>query len=123
MRKTDFVVTLFHGKNNPNEMTVAFVMGLNAIKQGHSATVILMVTGVELGQPGAMRGVDIGAPFPEVGGVLEEFLEKGGQVCICRACMIHNGFTAEQMDPRFVLIDAPDVVTLLMNAKGSLQIA
>ena len=61
MRKTDFVVTLFHGKNNPNEMTVAFVMGLNAIKQGHSATVILMVTGVELGQPGAMRGVDIGA--------------------------------------------------------------
>ncbi len=123
MRQTDFVVTLFHGKNNPNEMTVATVMGLNAIKQGHSATIILMVTAVELGQPGAMRGVDIGHPFPEVGGTLEEFLKQGGQVCICRACMIHNGFSAEQMDPRFTLIDAPDVVSLLMGAKGSLQIS
>ena len=68
------------------------------------------------------KGVDIGAPFPEVGGQLEEFLELGGQVCICNACMIHNGFQPEQMDPRYVLINAPDVVTLLMGAKGSLQI-
>ncbi len=123
MKKTDFVATLFHGKDDPNKMTVAFVMGLNALKQGHSATVILMVSAVELGVPGAAKGVDIGAPFPEVGGVLESFLELGGQVCICRACMIHNGFTEAQMDPRFVLIDAPDVVTLLMGAKGSLQVA
>lgn len=27
-----------------------------------------------------------------------------------------------QMDPRYELINAPDVVTLLMGAKGSLQI-
>ena len=37
-------------------------------------------------------------------------------------CMIHNGFTAEQMDPRFAIITAPEVIDLLMNAKGSLQI-
>lgn len=123
MRQTDFVVTLFHGKNNPNEMTVAAVMGLNAIKQGHSATIILMVSAVELGQPGAMHGVDIGHPFPEVGETMEAFLKQGGQVCICRACMIHNGFSPEQMDSRFTLIDAPDVVSLLMGAKGSLQIS
>lgn len=41
---------------------------------------------------------------------------------ICNACMEHNGFHAGQMDPRYVLINAPDVVSLLMNAKGSLQI-
>ncbi len=122
MRNTDFVVTLFEGKSNPNNLTVAVVMGVNALKQGHSATIILMVEAVELGQPGFTNGIDIGAPFPEVGGQLEEFLNLGGQVCICNACMIHNGFAAEQMDSRFELINAPDVVTLLMNAKGSLQI-
>ena len=122
MRNTDFVVTLFEGKANPNNLTVAVVMGVNAIQQGHSATIILMVEAVEMGQPGAAKGIDIGAPFPEVGGHLEEFLNLGGQVCICNACMIHNGYTAEQMDSRFQLIDAPDVVSLLMNAKGSLQI-
>ena len=122
MKQTDFVVTLFEGKENPVNLTVAAVMGLNALKQGHSATIILMVKAVDLGQPDAAKGVDIGAPFPEVGGQLEEFLELGGQVCICNACMIHNGFQPEQMDPRYVLINAPDVVTLLMGAKGSLQI-
>ncbi len=122
MRTTDFVVTLFEGKANPNNLTVAVVMGLNALKQGHSATLILMVEAVELGKPGATEGIDIGAPFKEVGGQLEEYLELGGQVCICNACLIHNGFSPEDMDPRFELINAPDVVTLLMNAKGSLQI-
>lgn len=123
MKTTDFVVTLFHGKANPNEVTVASVMGLNAIKQGHTATIILMVTAVELGQPNATEGMDIGAPFPAVTGTLEKFIELGGQVCICRACLLHNGFKEDQMDPRFILIDAPDVVTLLMSAKGSLQIS
>ncbi len=122
MRNTDFVVTLFEGQANPNNLTVAVVMGVNALKQGHSASIILMVEAVELGQPGATKGIDIGAPFPEVGGQLEEFLSMGGQVCICNSCMIHNGFSAEDMDSRFELINAPDVVTLLMNAKGSLQI-
>ena len=122
MRTTDFVVTLFEGKSNPNNLTVAVVMALNALKQGHSATIILMVEAVELGKPGATKGIDIGAPFAEVGGQLEEYLSLGGQVCICNACMLHNGFSAEDMDSRFELINAPDVVTLLMNAKGSFQI-
>ena len=122
MRTTDFVVTLFEGKSNPNNLTVAVVMALNALKQGHSATIILMVEAVERGKPGATKGIDIGAPFAEVGGQLEEYLSLGGQVCICNACMLHNGFSAEDMDSRFELINAPDVVTLLMNAKGSLQI-
>ena len=122
MRKTDFVVTLFEGAGNPNNLTVAVVMALNAVKQGHSATIILMVEAVELGKPGATKGIDIGAPFAEVSGQLEEFLSLGGQVCICNACLLHNGFTPEDMDSRFELINAPDVVTLLMNAKGSLQI-
>ena len=122
MKQTDFVVTLFEGKENPDNLTVAVVMALNAIKQGHSATIILMVKAVALGQPGAANGVDIGAPFPEVGGQLGAFLDLGGQVCVCNSCMEHNGFRPEQMDPRYVLINAPDVVSLLMGAKGSLQI-
>ena len=122
MKNTDFVVTLLQGKTNPNYLTVGVVMGLNALKQGHTATIILMVEAVELGQPDATKGIDIGAPFAEVSGQLEEFLSLGGQVCICNACLIHNGFKAEDMDPRYELIDAPSVVTLLMNAKSTLQL-
>ena len=34
-----------------------------------------------------------------------------------------NGLSAEQMDPRFEIITAPDVIDLLMGATGSLQIS
>ncbi|ALV57502.1 TPA: DsrE family protein [Pseudomonas aeruginosa] len=122
MQTTDFVATIFDGRSNPNKVTVTFIMALNALLKGHTATIILMVEAVELGQPGAAAGLDIGKPFEPVADLLEKFLEKGGRIAICGSCMIHNGMTAAQMDPRFSVINAPDVVELLMGARGSLQV-
>lgn len=122
MEKTDFVAALFEGKADPNKATLAFALGKTALDKGHSATVMLMVHGVELGVPGAAKGIDIGAPFPALPDVMEGFLQSGGKVVVCGACMIHNGFTKEEMDPRFEIIDAPDVIDALMSAKGTLQI-
>lgn len=122
MQTTDFVATVFDGRSNPNKVTVTFTMALNALLKGHTATIILMVEAVELGKPGAANGIDIGKPFEPVASLLDKFLEKGGRIAICGACMIHNGMAAEQMDPRFSVITAPDVIDLLMQAKGSLQV-
>lgn len=97
-------------------------MGVNALKLEHSASIILMVDAAAPGQSDAAKGVDIGAPFPKEDEALEEFLQLGGRVCICNSCMEHNGFKEEQMDLRYELINAPDVVRLSMGAKGSLQI-
>ena len=122
MQTTDFVTTVFDGHSNPAKVTVALTMALNALEKGHSATVILMVEGVELGRPNVYDDMDIGTPFRPVKDLWADFLAKGGQIAVCGACMIHNGFTAEQMDSRYAIINAPQVVDLLMNAKGSLQI-
>ncbi|MFJ5483714.1 DsrE family protein [Pectobacterium actinidiae] len=122
MQETDFVATIFDGTSNPNKVTVAFTMALNALLKGHTATVILMVEAVELGKPDGTAGMDIGKPFEPVSDLLRKYLDKGGKIAICGSCMIHNGMSAEQMDQRFAIITAPDVVDLLMKAKGSLQI-
>lgn len=122
MQTSDFVATIFDGQSNPNKVTVAFTMALNALLKGHSATLILMVEAVELGKPGAAAGMDVGKPFEAVPHLLQKYLDKGGRIAICGACMLHNGMTAAQMDPRFEIISAPDVIDLLMNAKGSLQV-
>lgn len=123
MQPTDFVATVFDGKSNPNKVTVTFTMALNAVLKGHTATVILMVEAVELGKPGATAGMDIGKPFEPVADLLQKYLDNGGSVAVCRSCMIHNGMTEAQIDPRFKIITAPEVVELLMGAKGSLQVA
>lgn len=119
---TDYVSTLFDDKTNPNKITVAFTMAGIALKQGHSATVILMVDAVHLALPKALDNIDIGAPFEPAGKLLEDFIEKGGNVLVCGACMEHNGVKKSAIDKRFEVISGDDVVELLMSAKGSLQL-
>ena len=122
MQCTDFVATLFHGRDDPAKVTVAFTMALAALGKGHSATLVLMVDAVHLGCPGATEGMDIGLPFDPVSAQLAAYLERGGRVALCAACMAHNGLRAKDMDPRFEVIAGPDVIDLLMGAKGSLQV-
>ncbi|KKW67998.1 sulfur reduction protein DsrE [Lampropedia cohaerens] len=123
MPTTDFVATLFDGRSNPNKVTVAFTMAVNALKKGHSATIILMVEAVELGKPDATKGLDIGAPFDPVSALLGKFLEMGGRIAICASCLQHNGMQPADMAPEYAIITAADVIDLLMHAKGSLQVS
>ncbi len=119
---TDYVSTLFDDKSNPNKITLAFTMACIALKKGHSATVILMVDAVHLALPNALDDINIGAPFEPAGKLLKAFIEQGGNVLVCGACMHHNGVEESAIDPRFRVISGDDVVELLMNAKGSLQL-
>lgn len=122
VKTTDYVGTLFDDASNPNKITVAYTMAAKAAEKGHSATVILMVDAVNLAKPNALDGMDIGAPFKPAGEMLEAFIQHGGQVLVCEACMIHNGIDKSEIDPRFGLIGADDVIDLVMSAKGSLQL-
>ena len=120
---TDYVGTLFdNSESNPSKITLAFTMAGIALKKGHSASVILMVDAVHLALPNALEDVDIGAPFKPAKELLEAFIEEGGNVLVCSACMEHNGVEESAIDKRFTVISGDDVVELLMNAKGSLQL-
>ena len=119
---TDYVGTLFDNDSNPNKITVAYTMAVTALERGHSASIILMVDAVHLAIPGALDSVNIGAPFKPAKDLLAAFMEKGGQILVCKACMVHNNVDEAAIDPRFGIISADDVVNLLMSAKGSLQL-
>lgn len=122
IQTTDYVGTLFDNETNPNKITVAFTMGVKALENGHSASLILMVDAVHLAIPGKVDDIDIGTPFMPVKQLQETFLEKGGKILVCQACMVHNDVSETAIDSRFAVINADNVVRLLMNAKGSLQL-
>ena len=123
MQTAQYVSTLFHGAGNPDKVTVALTMALNAKLKGHSACLILMADAVALGIPGAADPMDIGKPFEPAGDLMRKYLEEGGRVAVCKSCMLHNGLSQEQMDKRFEIISAPDVIDLVMGATGTLQVA
>ena len=81
-----------------------------------------MVDAVHLGVPNSLDNVNIGAPFKHAKELLEAFIEKGGNVLMCGACMEHNGIEDAAIDERFTKIGGDEVVELLMAAKGSLQL-
>lgn len=122
MTSADFVATLFDGRSNPAKVTVTFTMALNALRKGHDTMVLLMVEAVELGQSGALEGIDIGQPFEPAADLLTQYIAGGGRIGICKSCMVHNGFTEKQMVPGYEIVTAPDVIDLMVAAKGSLQI-
>lgn len=122
MQSADFIATLFDGRSNPAKVTVAFTMALNALEKGHNTMVLLMVETVELGQPDATESIDVGKPFEPVSDLLAKFVSGGGRVGICKSCMIHNGYTQAQMTPGYEIVTAPEVIDLMVAAKGSLQI-
>jgi predicted peroxiredoxin len=122
MQTTDFVATVFDGESHPDKATVAFTMALKAAEKGHSATIILMAQAVHLGKPGGAAGLDIGAPFRPVADLMSDYLEQGGTIAVCGACMKHNGLAESDLDDRFPVINADDVVDLVMNARGGLQV-
>lgn len=123
MPHAEFVTTLFDDQRNPNKVTVAFTMGVNALLRGHTANIILFAEAVALGKPDAMANIDIGAPFEPVPALLQQYLDKGGRIVVCKSCMVHNGLDEKDIDSRYEIFAAPEVIDALMNAKGSLQIS
>ncbi len=123
VKQYDYVGTLFDNESNPNKVTVAFTMAYKALEAGHSAALILMVDAVHLSCPGRVDGIDIGEPFKPVKPLMEAFLEKGGDILVCDACLMHNNVDLDLVDARLKKINADDVVTCIMNAKGSLQVS
>ncbi|MDP8079723.1 DsrE family protein [Phocoenobacter skyensis] len=119
----DYVGTIFENETNPNKPTVAFTLANKVLEKGYSATILLMVDAVSLAIPGKVDNIDIGTPFGGLKALQEAFIEKGGKILVCKACMVHNKITPEQIDSRFDIIDGGEVIDLIMNAKGSLQIS
>ncbi|WP_222705237.1 DsrE family protein [Numidum massiliense] len=118
-----FLATLTADKENPNNITIAFTMALNAQKKGHRAAVLLLSDAVKLVQKGYSDDIDIGEPFKPIKPLINEFQAAGGTIKVCSACMIHNNIsTDDELLEGIEIVNAEDVIDLLDNAKTTLQL-
>ncbi len=122
MNNIDLLVTLTQHERDSNNVTIAFTMGMTAAKKGYDVELILLSDAVHLASKGYVDKIDIGEPFKPVNELLPEFLEAGGKIKVCSACMEHNGVDENNLVEGSEIINADYVVDAIMEAKKSLQL-
>ncbi|WP_459129748.1 DsrE family protein [Guggenheimella bovis] len=122
MENIDLLITLTHNEDNSNNVTIAFSMGLMALEKGHDVELLLLSNGVFLAKKGYADKIDIGSPFEPLKKLIPEFLNNGGRLKVCTACMKHNGVEETDLIEGASMITADYVVDALMSAKKSLQL-
>lgn len=122
MDKINLLVTLTHEEDNPNNVTLAFTMARKAALDGYKVELILLSNAVALGKKGQAEKIDIGEPFEPVKDLLSSYLEAGGKLKVCKACMIHNGVKEEDLIEKAEIINADYVVEALMTCEKSFQL-
>jgi tRNA 2-thiouridine synthesizing protein D len=123
MSKEDsFVITLGLNKADANRVTVAFTAGVAAFEKNLQPTIVLLLEGVHCARQGHVDDIDIGEPFLRVKDLMEVFLAQGVQIVACGACLKVQGVLNEELMPGIKLVKVGDVIEMLANAKGSLQL-
>jgi len=117
----DFVVTMSFDKIDEERITVAFTIALAALTKGQRTAILLMLDGVRVATTGYGDDIDIGDPFMPLTDIIETFLDQGGAILACGACMEFKGILPAELMEQIQVVSAGDVVDLLTNARGSLQ--
>ncbi len=117
-----FVIVLGVNKASPSRVTLAFTAGVAAFEKNLQPTIVLLLEGVHVARQGYVDDIDIGEPFLCVKDLMEVFLAQGGRLVACGACWKLQALPIEELMPGIPLIKAGDVVEMLANARGSLQL-
>jgi len=90
MAEQKVVVNLATGLEDPERVTVAFLVAGAALDQGKQVAMFLTKEAVRLATPGVAVGVACEGcpPLPQI---FEQFAEKGGELLACPFCVSSRG--------------------------------
>ena len=89
---TKMLVNLATGLEDPERVTVAFLVATAAVAQGHDVVVWTTKDAVRLGLPGEATGVACEG-CPPLERLFEQFAEGGGELWLCPICVDARGLT------------------------------
>jgi predicted peroxiredoxin len=94
------VVNLSTGLEDPERVTVAFLVGGAALQHGKQAAMFLTKEAVRLGVPGVAEAVACEG-CPPLSRLFEQFTEGGGELLLCPYC-----FDARKLDKETIVANA-----------------
>ena len=113
-----------YGKDNVDKATIGFTLANAALEQGEQVRAILASEGVRLAVKGYADDINNGEPFNPLKPLMDEFLQKGGELNVCTPCMKKRKIQeADLIQHKHVhLIAGPDVIRILNTTDRSIQL-
>jgi predicted peroxiredoxin len=80
------LVCVNHGAEDPENVLIAYLVGVEALRAGKDALMFLTKDGIHVATPGFADKIDVpGAP--SVAALHEEYVNKGGRFFACPVCV------------------------------------
>lgn len=92
MAQGKVVINLATGLEDPERVTVAFLVGAAAVEQGRRVTMFLTKEAVRLGLPGHAEAVACDG-CPPLARLVQQYTDGGGELLVCPIC-----FNARKLD-------------------------
>jgi predicted peroxiredoxin len=102
------LVGLTHGAEEPENVLIAYLMGVEALRAGKQAAMWLTKDAVHVAIDGFVDGIDVpGAP--SVADLHAEFVDRGGRFLACPVCVKLRGLTDAVWAKNAEVAGAPSV--------------
>jgi predicted peroxiredoxin len=92
-----FCVSITASRENPDKVTVGFVVANAAVGSDKDTLVFLSADGVWAGMQGEAEKIDVGPPFSPLRELMDKFLAAGGKLLVCTPCMKKRGIAEESL--------------------------
>jgi uncharacterized protein len=99
------VINLTVGHEDPDKVTVAFLVGTAALTKGKRVTMFLTKEAVRIGLPRYADAVEV-AGAPPVERLFEQYVEAGGELFVCPICFQARRLEEAQLLPHARLAGA-----------------
>ena len=102
------LIGLTHALDEPENVLIAYLMGVEALRSGKEAVLWLTKDGVQVATEGFAATVDVpGAP--SVADLHAEFVERGGRFFACPVCVKVRGLSDAAWTDNVEVVGAPSV--------------
>jgi len=114
------LINCTHGREDPERVTLAFVVGNVAASADQEAVVLLTIEGVRNATKGYADDIRKEG-FQPLKEVMESFVANGGQIWACGACAKPRGISESDMIKGARIVSAASVVEWLASGASSLS--
>jgi uncharacterized protein len=102
------LVCLNHGDEDPENVLIAYLVGVEALRAGKQSVMFLTKDGIHVATPGYAEKIDVpGAP--SVAALHEEYVNGGGRFFACPVCVKTRGMQDAAWVPNTEVAGMPSV--------------